>query len=293
LAALAALGLGFCIGVYARFVAPKRFEVTQATVEVESWPPELDGVVIALVADMHLGRRRGKLWTSPALSKAVEAVRAAQPDLLVICGDFGFWSWDASELAEQAARFEAPERVAVLGNHDNTRGSKRASGLRSALMGHGFQVPENEVVTVKLRGRVVAIAGLGDSTSRHADPERLLAAMPRSDDPVILVCHTPDGIEHLPAGPFQLALSGHTHGGQLAIPLLQRPILERFAKTRFDRGLYNINGLPVFVTKGLGMVGHHARFRARPEVALLRIVGRAGRASQRETTVGAKTNQSM
>lgn len=107
----------------------------------------------------------------------------------------------------------------------------------------------------------------------------VLSALPDGAHPVILLTHTPDGIKDVQSGIFDVALSGHTHGGQLAVPYLNHWVLRRFGQTYFDRGLYEIKGLPLFVTKGLGMVGLHARFRSRPEVAFIRLFSRNSRAS--------------
>jgi predicted MPP superfamily phosphohydrolase len=310
------VGLGVGVGLYARYVAPRRFEMVEADLRVRGWPDELEGIRLAFVADLHLGRRHGRPWTCPALEQAVEAVRGSRADLLVLGGDIGFATWRPEELALQAARFEAPQRVAVLGNHDHGKGSRRAATLRAALEKLGYRVLENQVEKITIRGRRILVAGLGDSTAGHANVEGLLATLPgaaglpspRKDwrrrlagvqgansgagadaeegasaatdaagaraDPIILVTHTPDVVDRLPRDRIAVALAGHTHGGQLAVPILNRYVLRRFAESRFDRGLYDVGGMPLYVTKGLGMVGFHARFRARPEAALLTIRSR-------------------
>lgn len=270
-AAPAAVAAGLLLGFYARFVEPRRLQVTTTPLWIKGWPKELDGVLIALIADLHVGRRRGKRWASPSLSKAVNAVSRAHPNLLVLCGDYGFWNWDAVETTGWAAQFAGAERVAILGNHDYAKGRRAAAKIRSELERHGVTVLVNEATSLQLRGRTVVIAGLDDASTKHDDMDRLVATLPEDNAPVILLSHTPDGVEKAPQGRFWLALSGHTHGGQVAIPFLRRRILKRFAKTNYDRGLYEVNGIPLFVTRGLGMVGFHVRFRSRPQVALLRL----------------------
>lgn len=273
LSSLCAVG-GLALSAHATRVGPRAFESVQVRLSLHDWPPGLDGTSIALVSDIHIGRRRGRAWTCPALPAALRAVREAKPDLLVLCGDLGFKRWEPEDLARVATLFETPNRVAVLGNHDYAHGTEKAARLRVALEEQGFSVLVNEVIQTDIRGHHLWIAGLGDATSHHDDMVALTDALGHSR-PAILLSHTPDAVIEAPAV-FDLALSGHTHGGQVAIPLVNRLILRRTAHSRFDRGLYRINGIPMYVSKGLGMVGYRVRFRARPEVVFLHLHAATG-----------------
>ncbi|HZT96713.1 MAG TPA: metallophosphoesterase [Chloroflexota bacterium] len=270
LAALAAAGAA-SLWLYARQIEPAWLERTELELTLEHWPAELDGLRLVLVADVHLGRVRGRVWTSPALESAVRAIDAAQADILIVAGDFGFKDWDPSALVEQVDQMRAPVRIAVLGNHDYAGGEARACRLAEELKSAGFHVLRNQVVRLEVRGRPVWIAGLDDGASGRAEMGPVVDQLSDETRPVILVSHKPDTVRLAPEGVFDLALSGHTHGGQIALPLLNPLMLRRTARTRFDRGLYRINGIPTFVTRGLGMVGRHARFLSRPEVAVLRL----------------------
>jgi predicted MPP superfamily phosphohydrolase len=263
------MGLG--LGLYATRRAPARLVVTRYTLTLPRWPDELDGVLLTVIADLHIGCARGSDWSSPALTAAVEAVRAAEPDLLLVAGDFGFTRWNPHELGRAADLFEATARVAVLGNHDYVRGAKCARALTEALSARGFAVLANEAHRVVVRGHPLWVAGLDDGTSGRADFAKMLGTLQPAAHPVILLSHSPDAVTGAPAGVFDLAVAGHTHGGQIAIPAFNPLVLRKWARTKFDRGFYCVNGIPLFVTKGLGMVGHHARFRSRPEVVLLRM----------------------
>jgi hypothetical protein len=263
----AALGAG--IGLYARYVEDATCESTESSLVLPRWPAGLEGFRLAFVADFHVGHKPGGPWATPALPAAIDAVRIAKPDLLVFGGDFGFMRWQPEELASAAALFDVPVRVGVLGNHDFARGSRRARALRGSLEARGFIVLENESVCLRFRDTPVWVAGLGDGATKRADMPKLVASLPGDAQPVLLVSHTPDAVTDMPAGVFDLVLAGHTHGGQIALPFLNHVVLRVWAKTRYDRGLYDVGDVPMFVTKGLGMVGHHARFRAKPEIALL------------------------
>lgn len=261
--------------LYSRLVEPRLLDITRVEIALERWPVELDGIRLALVADLHVGRQHGRDWTCPSLESAVKAVAAEPVDMLVFDGDFGYKEWEPDHLASIADSFGAPLRIAVLGNHDYGAGSGRADRLSEALTRKGFCLLRNQVIQVAVRGRSIWVAGLDDGATGRACVPELLDSIPENACPVILVSHTPDSVASSPAGVFDLALSGHTHGGQIAIPFLTSLTLRRTARTGYNRGLYRVNGIPLFVTKGLGMVGYHARFRSRPEVAFLTLRHRA------------------
>jgi predicted MPP superfamily phosphohydrolase len=93
-----------------------------------------------------------------------------------------------------------------------------------------------------------------------------------SSRPRIALVHEPEVAERLPWGAADLVLCGHTHGGQITLPGLEPFIVRRFAKTKYVEGIYQIQGMPVYVNRGLGTTGLPIRFRARPEVALITLV---------------------
>lgn len=266
-----ATGFGIGLGVYASWLEPHRLEIKRFDLWLHRWPADLDGLVVALVSDIHLGWPRGRPWTCPALEPAIEAVHRERPDVLVVCGDFGYKAWRPAALVQAAERFSAPQRVALLGNHDYALGEEKAEGLRQELEWSGYEVLVNEAITVDVRGRDVIFAGLAGPVSGLSDMPALARSVGSGGAPTILLTHTPDEAVMAPPGVFDLALAGHTHGGQIAIPGLERQILRQFARSRFDRGLYDIEGMPLIVTKGLGTTGYHARFRARPEVIFIRL----------------------
>jgi len=265
---LAAVCAGAAAGAYARFVEPSRLETVRLDLHVDSWPDGLNGIRLGVVGDLHVGARRGRPWPSPALESAIAAIRDASVDLLLLVGDYGYMQWDAEDLAAIVGRFDAPVRVAVLGNHDFGRGGKRAAALRLELERQGIQVLVNEVTEVDVEGHSLSVAGLGDLHAQRVDVEAMVSGIPENRGPLILLSHSPDAVARVPSDAFDVAFSGHTHGAQVALPFLRNRTLRRFAHTAYDRGLYDVNGHRLYVTKGVGMVGYHARFRARPEVVI-------------------------
>jgi uncharacterized protein len=266
--------MGAGAGLYATWLARRRLEVVEADVTLPHLPAALDGIVVAMVADIHRTRYWGKHRGPPVLQRAIETVRGAKPDIFVACGDYGFRKWRPQEVAGDVAAFEAPVRVAVLGNHDYGQGELAAVNLRCALERRGVTVLKNQARAFDVRGSEIWIGGLDDGASGRANPRAMLDCVPTNGAAPrvsILLSHSPDAVARMPPGSFDLALSGHTHGGQIALPFVNPTLLRKWARTCFDRGLYGVHGGTLFVTKGLGTVGYHARFRARPEVVFLRL----------------------
>lgn len=269
--ALGAATAGSALGAYARCVEPRRFESVTLSLTLPRWPKALDGFLLALVGDIHEGAKEGRPWSTPSLGAAIGAIRDARPDALVLAGDFVFGQWDPVRVAATVAAFEAPLRVAVLGNHDYGRGQTAANQLAVALQDVGYIVLHNQTRRFLVRDVPVWFCGLGDTATNHVDVDLALSELPEGAAPVIAITHVPDLAEQLPEGRFDLIVSGHSHGGQIALPWINRWTLLHGPGTRYDRGLYTVNGTPLYVSKGLGMVGYHARFRARPEAVFLRL----------------------
>ena len=267
--ALVAAPLGAAaLAAWAAWIEPRRLVVRRDELELRHWPAALSGLEVGVIADLHsgvphMGRR--------AIARAVDRLAGESPDLVLLLGDYLdgspiFGGRLAPEaVARELGRLRAPlGTVAVLGNHDWMRGGRR---MWTALEREGIMVLENRAVSREARGTRLWIAGLADARHRRADLEGALAAVP-AGEPVLLLSHDPDSFPHVPER-VALTLSGHLHGGQVAIPLLRRPALpsrygERYAHHHVVEG-----GRRLYVSSGLGTSGLPVRLLAPPEVALL------------------------
>ena len=264
--------------VYAHFVEPTRLRVTRREVHLPSLPPELDGVVIAHLSDLHC---RPEARPLRVVQQAIAETLAAQPDLICLSGDIchhsPFLELGCETVAPLAAPF--PQRVlAVLGNHDHDctleadafgfEGTPRtATELRSALSAVGLTMLHNEACAVSVRGRTVAVLGIGDAGCGRDDLDRALAQAP-SADLKLAITHSPDALD-LPGIEWaDLVLCGHTHGGQFALPGLGTPWAPVWRDRRRSAGLFAVAGVLCHVSRGVG-AGTEARFLCPPEVVLL------------------------
>jgi predicted MPP superfamily phosphohydrolase len=228
------------------------------------WPPALDGLRAGVLSDLHAGVPHAGL---AVIERAVAALNEARPDVHLLLGDH----LDASQIwrrrlapeavAAALARLEAPlGTVSVIGNHDWRNSGDR---MWRALAATGITVLEDEAVE---RGGVW-IAGLGDMRHRAPDVRTALRDVPLGG-PAIVLTHDPDMFPEVPPW-VSLTLAGHTHGGQVAIPLLRRPMLPSRYGERYARGHVVEDGRHLYVTSGVGTSGLPIRFLAPPEVVVL------------------------
>jgi uncharacterized protein len=243
---------------------PRHGRVRERALALPRWPAELDGLRVALISDLHAGAPH---VDERRIERLVAAVGPHAPDLIVLLGDFidpnvrGGSPVAPEAVAERLGGLRAPLGVlAVLGNHDWRNGGERvAAALRAA----GIRVLENEVADL---GRL-HVAGVADARTRDADVAGTLRAVP-DGAPVLLLSHDPDLFPHVPAR-VALTVSGHTHGGQVAIPFVRRPVIPSRFGERYARGHIVEDGRHLYVTAGVGTSGWPVRLLAPPEVVIL------------------------
>jgi predicted MPP superfamily phosphohydrolase len=226
-------------------------------------PPELEGLRIAHLSDLHLGvPSRG----FTAVERAVDWVEQRQPDLTLISGDL--LSRRAGEPRLRALLARLPNCFAVLGNHDFASTRDPFSQPASVADLEPATLLGDDARTIELRGRHVQIAGVDPRTFRwrRSHPERLVD---ESADLRILLCHFPDVIDRLPAGAFDLVLAGHLHAGQICLPWPGGRLRLAHIRWRYIRGLYRRPTGTLHLSAGLGTTFVPFRFLARPEATEL------------------------
>jgi predicted MPP superfamily phosphohydrolase len=233
----------------------------RVTFAVPGLDPAHDGLRVAQLSDVHVGPK-----TRPEVIRAaIEAANAFAPDLVVLTGDFlSRRRREVADLREQLGGLAAPT-VAVLGNHDVWVDPAGAAG---ALRGHGYEVLENDWTTLRLRGAPLAVVGVGDHLTRREDVPRAFAGLPRSATPLVLA-HAPRTADRIAALERPaLCLSGHTHGGQINLPLVTPLLLGVVLREPYLEGRFRIGQVQLYVNRGVGMSGLRVRVNAPPEVTL-------------------------
>jgi uncharacterized protein len=244
---------------------PRRLVVTERELHPPGWPESLDGLRVGAMSDLHAGLGH----TNPArVREAVELLNAQRPDVVFLLGDyldsthFGKGRASPGEIAAEVAGLRAPlGRYAVLGNHD-----WRAAGpAMGAALGHaGLTVLENEATSTD---NGLWVAGLADMRTRIPDVDRTLRDVPE-EAPVVLLAHDPDVFPTVPQR-VSLTLAGHTHGGQVDVPVLRLLVIPSGHGTRYLGGLVEEEGRQLYISTGVGTAGLPLRFRRPPEVVIL------------------------
>ncbi len=255
-------GLGaLCIG-YAYFVEPYWLDVTHVTIVSDKLPPSAGPLRIVHISDLQCDAK------VRLEEKLPQVIANLQPDLIAFTGDAinSRAGLDNFRRCMDMLSRVAPT-FAVKGNWDTQ-------------FHQGFDLYEGTGVK-ELAGNVVELEK-GDTKVRIAGiavgKEYMLpAALSQLNGETlnIFLYHMPGLIYEIAAGDVDLALSGHTHGGQVALPFYGAVVtLARYGK-RFESGLYRVEDTQMYVNRGIGMEGSHAprvRFFARPEVTLIEIV---------------------
>lgn len=269
---------------YAFAIEPRyRLTVTPYRLRPPRWPALEKPLRMAIVADVHACEP----WMPISrINEIVETTNRLKPDITVLLGDYvasglgGFRSnWVSErEWGPAFAKFRAPLGVySILGNHDWWSG---VTPVRHALIQNGIPVLENDATLIAPPdGPKFWLAGLGDQLAKPIgsgrflgvdDLKRTLSQITDDATPAILLAHEPDIFPKVPAR-FGLTLSGHTHGGQVWLPVLGRPIVPSRYGQRYAYGHVIEDDKHLIVSGGLGLSNLPIRFGVPPEIVLLEL----------------------
>lgn len=251
---------------WAREVEPNWVEVKHLPLVLPRLAPAFHGFRLAHISDIHMD-----VWmTRRRLTQAVQLINSQQPDLVAITGDFVTYTPEKVAPGLVAALSQLKSRhgtVAVLGNHDHWTD---ASIVRHALKQASVLELNNAAHTLRRGGDVLHIAGLDDAWAHKARMDLLLSQLPEHGA-AILLAHEPDFADtYTKTRRFDLQLSGHSHGGQVRVPLSGPIRLPPYGK-KYHSGLYDVEGMALYTNRGLGMLQPYVRFNCRPEITIFHL----------------------
>ena len=277
------------LGVWSCFIEPEQLVVREVEVATPLWTSA--PVRLGLISDTHVGAPH---MSPERMARVVERMNAAHPDLVLILGDYS-GRWEAPALQAQPRKsvvlrgiaafkaLKAPLGVAaVFGNHDVDYGE---ASIGQALASAQVKVLENAAVRIDRPGGAFWLAGMADAISAAKPrPIRTYLGIP-ADEPSILMGHEPGTFARTERLPYALMVAGHTHCGQINLPLAGGLSLGLLTKNdrRFPCHLYAQGDQRLYVTGGLGVSNLPLRFRAPPEIVILTLRAAPALASEPPT----------
>jgi len=233
-------------------------------------PTETGDLTIVHIADLH-----ADIYTNPAkLSRYIALVNRAEPDMVIVSGDLitsgpDFIKYGAEALGDIVSMHGV---FFVMGDHDYWTGTEY---IERALLDEGINVLQNENRYLTHNGKAIKLTGVTELYSYRVDPKLLATLMAPEEHDVLHIVAVHQASERLirdsQIAETDLLLTGHTHGGQINIPLFFMPLTAAMEETPYIRGAYRLERLFLNVNSGLGFTLSPVRYNAPASVSVLRI----------------------
>ncbi|MCU1298478.1 MAG: metallophosphoesterase [Acidobacteriaceae bacterium] len=274
------------IGADASIIEPNDPRLVRIEVPLTRLPSSFDGFTIAQLSDFHYD----DVFSKVPIRKAVKIVNDLRPDLIVLTGDFVtvpmFDDFLSKKSAHVYRRKEAVKTAppcaqllselrarvgvfAILGNHDV---ASVPEFITECLENHGIRVLRNSSLSIEQEQARFWLAGIDDVMQGKPDLSRTLTSVPK-EEMVVLLSHEPDFADEAARHPVDLQLSGHSHGGQIWLPIIGAPWLPPFSQ-KYPRGKYQVGGLALYTNIGLGTIRVPIRLNCVPEITLFTLRAR-------------------
>ena len=265
-AVLAAGGLA----LYSSEVARHEISIVTQTIAIRRLPEAFENLRVVQISDIHFDE-----YTEPSfVQRIVDHVNRLTPDLLLLTGDFvsygplpvSFGAQAAPLCANVLRGLQCPQRYAVMGNHDTVVGVPL---IIEALAHANIPVLLNNFVPIERDGQRIWLSGVADPAS--SKPDLYYAIPPHPDGPILLMAHAPDYADVVVAHPrghlVDFMLSGHSHGGQVRLPIIGPLVLPPMGR-KYVEGLFHLDRLQLYVNRGIGAVGLPFRLNCPPEITI-------------------------
>lgn len=274
------VAVGVWLAGWAFWYEPDSLTVKNYDIKISDFPAAFNNFKIVVISDIHGG---SNFITEAKIRKVVELANAQNPDLIILLGDYvsqqpfnhKALKMPMEIIADNLRGLQARQGVyAVLGNHD---GWYDDAVVRRELERVGYRVLENEAVAIEQNGANFRLLGLKDALrfkdwNDYSVQAKKVLEKTKLTGKIIVLEHNPDAIPAFlsgfpPPNDLSLILAGHTHGGQVNLPLIGAPIVP--ANKKYTIGLIEEMGVQIFVTPGIGTSIIPIRFRVPPEISVL------------------------
>jgi predicted MPP superfamily phosphohydrolase len=244
---------------------PKNIDLVEIDIELDNLGWNFHNYRILNLCDIHLGQ-----WINPEyLNDLIDYINTLNYDLITLTGDYVSYVIDGYDkaLKESFSKLEGRDgKFGVFGNHDHWMGSDK---LNKIFKDSEIVNLNNDVVMLERDGEKVNLAGVDSCTVCADNLDKVLAKLNNSY-PTILLAHEPDfAKESSQTGKIDLQISGHSHGGQFIIPKFETTPFRGPNSTKYPVGLYRVNDMIQYTSKGLGTNSFRIRINCKPEITII------------------------
>ena len=244
---------------------PKKIDVVEVDIELDNLGWNFHNYRILNLCDIHLGQ-----WINPEyLDDLIDYVNTLNYDIVTLTGDYVSYVIDEYDkaLEKSLSRLEPREgKFGVLGNHDHWMGSDK---IRRIFKRSDIVDLSNDVAILTKGNDKLNLAGVDSCTVCADNLDKVLAKLD-NDYPTILLAHEPDfAQESSQTGKIDFQISGHSHGGQFIIPKFETTPFRGPNSTKYPVGLYKVNDMIQYTSKGLGTNSFRIRINCKPEISII------------------------
>lgn len=251
--------------IYSFFIEPNMLLVKTKDIYLPNLNPKFDGVKIGVVSDLHIGTTFANL---KKVDSVIDKINSSNPDLIFLLGDLDAKSvsryYTNKEITDELNKFRAKYGViSIMGNHDYAPGGV----IRSIVNSSDITLLENESTNIQINGEVLRIVGFKDLWHCYLNPEYIIGGY--NGVTTMVLAHNPDSFPEIPNF-VSLTLSGHTHGGEVNIPLFGSITVPSKYGDKYRKGYIVENNKHLYVSGGVATLSH-LRFCNPPEITILTI----------------------
>jgi hypothetical protein len=251
----------FCL-IDSYFYEPKNFRLKKVIVKIQNLPKELNNLRICQISDLHI---RDNL-RSPNLKNLSSSINKIQPDLIFITGDFLHNGKIAEReiikfLKSLKSRYG---KFGVFGNWDYWDLNVK----QREMINNEIKILADDNQKIKIKKEKIWILGVNDPSYHSANLQKAMKNVPKNSFKILL-SHSPDILEQTSGKKIDLIFAGHTHGGQIRLPIIGAIIILSRVDKKYDSGLFKINDNYIYINQGIGTTVLPLRFLCMPEITLV------------------------
>lgn len=259
---LAFFGISGGTYYYAREIEPYLLDIHQEIITSDKITSPFNGFKIVQFSDTHIGFH----YSLEQLEKLVQTINEQNPDIIVFTGDLvdapNDYNWNKKLIRILGSLKANYEKYWIYGNHDH--GGYGTNIVKNVMDQSGFKLLQNQHVTIHKGQKSFVLAGIDDVMLGDPNLEKAL----EQADPslfTLLLAHEPDFADRAVEYPVDVQLSGHSHGGQIRLPIIGHLYTPMYAE-KYVQGKHQIGNLTLYVTKGIGTTRLPYRFLCKPEI---------------------------